>query len=53
MNTLSDKYQINCEPMLAPDEDVEMSLYLSQYGIVWHSARTKDYLDLKFSISEC
>lgn len=124
MNTLSDKYQINGKPMLAPDADVEMSFedleasdsgrdeagflhrivvrhkmgswsfvysrltqeeyaymlsilpqsgsftfthpklsdctqsesttaYLSQYGIVWHSARTKDYRDLKFSINEC
>lgn len=27
--------------------------YLSGYGVVWHSARTKDYRNLKFSIIEC
>ena len=27
--------------------------YLSNYGIVWHNARTGDYRNLKFSIIEC
>lgn len=27
--------------------------YCSKYGIVWHSARTKDYRNLKFNIIEC
>lgn len=124
MNSLSSLYQINGMPMLAPDENVEMSFedldasdsgrdesgvmhrvvvrhkvgswtfsysqltqdeyaymlgilpkagcftfthpklsdctqtesctaYLSGYSIVWHSARTKDYRNLKFSIIAC
>ena len=124
MNTLTDLYQIDGKPMLAPDQDVEMSFedldaadagrdeagfmhrivvrrkvgvwnfvyshltqqeyaymlgilpagdtftftypdpadctkscrttaYLSGYGVLWHSARTKDYRNLKFSIIEC
>lgn len=27
--------------------------YLSRYGIVWHSARTDSYRNLKFSIIQC
>jgi len=27
--------------------------YLSGYSIVWHSARTKDYRNLKFTVIEC
>lgn len=27
--------------------------YLSGYSIVWHSARTKDYRNLKFSVIAC
>lgn len=27
--------------------------YLSGYGVVWHSARTKDYRNMKFSVIEC
>lgn len=27
--------------------------YLSGYGIVWHSARTGQYRNLKFSVIEC
>ena len=124
MNTLTELYQINGQPMLAPDADVQMSFedldaadsgrdesgvmhripvrykvsswqfsyfsltqeeyaymqsilpragsftfthpsgddctrtesctaYLSGYSIVWHSARTKDYRNLKFTIIEC
>ena len=29
------------------------SAYLSSYSIVWHSARTKDFRNLKFSIIAC
>ena len=124
MNTLTELYQINGMPMLAPDADVQMSFedldaadsgrdesgvmhripvrykvaswqfsyscltqeeyaymlsilpqagsftfthpagddctrtesctaYLSGYSIVWHSARTKDYRNLKFTVIEC
>lgn len=124
MNTLTELYQIDGKPMLAPDENVEMSFsdldasdsgrdesgfmhrivlrrkvgtwnfhythltqeeyayilsilpgtghftfthpsltdctqaesctaYLSNYSIVWHSNRTRDYRNLKFSIIEC
>lgn len=124
MITPSNLYQINGKPLLAPDEDVEMSFadldasdagrdesgflhrivvrpkmgtwsfvysrltqeeyaymmgilpqtgqftfthpklsdctqwedttaYLDRYSIVWHSARTKDYRNLKFSIIQC
>ena len=124
MNSLTERYLIDGKPMLAPDEDVEMSFedldasdsgrdesgvmhrlpvrykvgswnfvysslsqeefaymqsilpqagsftfthpslsdctqtetctaYLSGYGIVWHSAKTRDYRNLKFSIIEC
>ena len=124
MKTLTELYQINGMPMLAPDADVQMSFedldaadsgrdesgvmhripvrykvgswqfsyfsltqeeyaymqsilpragsftftypagddctrtesctaYLSGYSIVWHSARTKDYRNLKFTIIEC
>lgn len=38
-------------------EDISQSrtatAYLSQYGIVWHSARTGMYRNLKFDIIEC
>lgn len=124
MNTLTELYQIDSKPMLAPDADVEMSFedvdspdsgrdesgvmhrimlrnkvgvwnfcysrltqeeyaymlsilpktgcfsfthpkqedctqtesctaYLSCYSVIWHSARTKDYRNLKFSIIAC
>ncbi len=32
---------------------VDTDAYLSNYGIVWHNARTGDYRNLKFSIIEC
>lgn len=124
MNTITELYQIDGKPMLAPDADVEMSFedldasdsgrdesgvmhrivvrhkvgvwkfhyshltqeeyaymlsilpktgcflftypkpedctqqescmaYLSGYSILWHSARTKDFRNLKFSIIAC
>lgn len=124
MNSVTELYQIDGKPMLAPDADVEMSFedidspdsgrdesgvmhrivlrykvgvwnfsyshltqeeyaymcsilpakgcfsfthpkadncaetescdaYLSGYSVVWHSARTKDYRNLKFSIITC
>ncbi len=124
MNTITELYQINGVPMLAPDADVEMSFedldasdsgrdesgvmhrivvrhkvgvwnfhysrltqeeyaymlrllpqsghftftypkledadqtesctaYLSGYSILWHSAKTKDFRNLKFSIIQC
>lgn len=124
MNTLTDKFQINGKPMLAPDADVAVSwsdldaadsgrdesgymhrivarhkvaswsfvysrltqqeyaymvsilpqsgsftfthprltdpavtedtaAYLSQYSIVWHSAKTGEYRNLKFHIIQC
>lgn len=124
MNTLTDLYQIDGKPMLAPDENVEMSFedidspdsgrdesgvmhrivlrykvgvwnfsysrltqeeyaymcsilpktgcfsfthpkpedctqtescnaYLSGFSVLWRSARTKDYRNLKFSIIAC
>lgn len=31
----------------------ETTAYCSKYGIVWHSARTKDYRNFKFNIIEC
>ena len=31
----------------------ETTAYLSQYGVVWQNARTKDYRNLRFSIIEC
>ena len=31
----------------------EVEAYLSRYSIVWHSARTDTYRNLKFSIIEC
>ncbi len=32
---------------------MDTDAYLSNYGIVWHNARTGDYRNLKFSIIEC
>ena len=31
----------------------DTTAYLSKYGIVWHSARTNTYRNLKFSIIQC
>lgn len=31
----------------------DTSAYLSKYGIVWHSAQTNTYRNLKFSIIQC
>ena len=31
----------------------ETEAYLSRYSVVWHSARTDTYRNLKFSIIEC
>lgn len=31
----------------------ETEAYCSKYGIVWHSARTKDYRNFKFNVIEC
>lgn len=31
----------------------DTTAYCSKYGIVWHSARTKDYRNFKFNIIEC
>lgn len=31
----------------------ETAAYLSQYGIVWHNARTGEYRNLKFRIIQC
>lgn len=32
---------------------VNTTAYLSQYGIVWHNARRKEYRNFKFRIIEC
>lgn len=34
-------------------ESLSTTAYLSQYGIVWHSARTGEYRNLQFDIIEC
>lgn len=34
-------------------ETESTTAYCSKYGIVWHSARTKDYRNFKFNIIEC
>ena len=39
--------RVDCET------SVTTKAYRSKYGIVWHSARTKDYRNYKFSIIEC
>ena len=31
----------------------DTTAYCSKYGIVWHSAKTKDYRNFKFNIIEC
>ena len=35
------------------DQTEDTTAYCSKYGIVWHSARTKDYRNFKFNIIEC
>ena len=37
----------------AQDTPETCKAYCSKYSIVWHSARTKDYRNLKFNIIEC
>ena len=36
-----------------PSQGRETTAYLSKYGIVWHSARTGEFRNLKFDIIEC
>ena len=38
---------------VAADKEVTTRAYRSEYGIVWHSARTGQWRDLKFDIIEC
>lgn len=36
-----------------PEKRKTCTAYLSGYGITWHSAKTNQYRNLKFSIIEC